>query len=89
MTDFLTYFGEAGFEYRETGGGMTAIGRNVDNSDKYVLITDMNGIADNLHPREELIVGLHDDFDCIDSVTVSGFQNAIEAANRLIAKNVG
>lgn len=87
----LTFFGEAGFEFWETGGGCTAFGRNLDGgNDAYILITAEGG---GYHPDDNdrtLWVGYHD-ADTIDGEleVVEGWTEAVEAANRLVEKHLG
>jgi len=87
----LEFFGLAGLEFWETGGGCTAFGRRVDNSNgAYVLITVSD---DARHPDDnetDLTVGFYDEGKNFDGVCVevTSWQDAIDAANRLVAEEV-
>jgi hypothetical protein len=84
------FFGLAGLEFWETGGGCTAFGRSIDNSNgAYVLITVSD---DARHPEDDetdLTVGFYDEGENFDGVyvEVTSWRDAIDAANRLVTDN--
>jgi hypothetical protein len=88
----LEFFGLAGLEFWTTGGGCTAFGRNIDDSENsaYVLVTVHE---DGRHPNDDetnLTVGFYDEADHYDGVykNVSSWDDAITAINKLVDTHV-
>jgi len=87
----MEFFGKAGFEFWQTGGGCTAYGRSLDvGNDAYVLITDEDGGCHPIDEASPVMVGFYDNGHHFDgnTVTVTGFQAAVDAANRLVSNSV-
>ena len=100
MTDSksLTFFGLAGFEFWNTGGNCTAFGRRIDDTkddSPYVLVTvaenyDGDWMPEAMHPTDDdtdLAVSYFDDDNDDTWVVVHSWDDAIKAANDLIAKH--
>ncbi len=91
--DPMTYFGERGFEFWQTGGGCTAFGCRLDDDRTYVLLSDEDGCNPPVNGKP-VLVGIYKDDDDGDpvlhdgvTVTVATFDEVMPAAESLIAKH--
>ena len=88
----LEFFGTAGFEFWQTGGGCTAFGRSINETgEAYVMVTD--AIDEGFAPTDEttrLLVGFYDEDENFDGdyAEVTSWQDAVDAANALIEKQM-
>ena len=69
--DPITWWGEKGLEYWETGGGCVAFGRNLeDEGNHYVLVTTQDGDAPPV-AGESVLVGLYNPMICLMVCTIA------------------
>ena len=81
----LTFFGELGFEFLETGGGCTAFYYRMDDDKHYLLVTAAD---DSRHPYDDdkrVRIGLYDEDGEVDSRIGETWDEARAAAIAMIA----
>ena len=88
----LEFFGTAGFEFWQTGGGCTAFGRSINETgEAYVMVTD--AIDEGFAPTDETtkyLVGFYDEDKNIDGnyIETDTPQSAVNAANALSGEHL-